>query len=95
MARFYGTINSDKGNRMVTRTGARWIRATAQSWSGSVSIHMVASDNGDHIVEISVEGCSVSNPAFTIFSGRLSDLLGLPVNAKLVPVRIGNNESNG
>lgn len=38
MSQFYGTLESDKG--VTTRAGYRYIRASAQSWEGSVTVEL-------------------------------------------------------
>ena len=65
MSRLYGTLESDKGT--TTRAGHRYIRASAQSFDGSVSVEIVdgnvnidvhsgSGTNGRRLLTASLEG---------------------------------------
>jgi len=70
MSKFYGTLRSDKGS--TTRAGHQWIRATAQSYDGSVSVHL--SGCGDQMeVIIAEESGSCDDPNGTIFRMPFSE----------------------
>lgn len=52
MSKFYGTVEGNRG--MATRCGSldSGIRTSAQSWKGSVVVHMYENKNGELMVRI-------------------------------------------
>jgi len=75
MSKFYGTLASDKGE--TTRAGHHWIRATAQSFEGSVSISLIPSPNEGEglLAELEVSGGSNPSPRNRVWRVTLRELL--------------------
>lgn len=74
MSKFYGTLTSDKGS--TTRAGHHWIKATAQSWEGSVCVSLFkGATSGELLVEIEVGEGSTSCPSKSIWRKPLKELL--------------------
>jgi hypothetical protein len=72
MARFYGTLSSNKG-KDKTKTGSSWVRATAQSWDGSVSVRL-EQVGLETVVEVRISHNSTSSPDALLFKASLTDL---------------------
>ena len=64
MAKFYGTVQGNRG--MVTRIGTQDIKASAQSWDGSVIMRLWYNANNELMVNLSVNEGS-SNSGYTKF----------------------------
>ena len=56
MARFYGRVQGNRGE--ATRCGNDHIKASVQSWNGSVITELTYNDNGDLMVDVSVSSGS-------------------------------------
>lgn len=73
MSKLYATIQSDRSE--ATRTSTRSMKATAQSYDGSVSVRLAYHADGLYC-EIRAEEGSTANPHDRmIYSGPLADLL--------------------
>jgi len=73
MSKFYGTLTNDRGFQS-TRTGHQNIKATAQSWSGSVSVELYEKD-GEIIVQVKYDNdTSTANPFQSLFTCKLSEI---------------------
>jgi len=78
VSKFYGTVTSDKGER--TRTGHKFIRATAQSFEGSVGVEIRPTASGGLFVTLLIGKGSTPAPSFevlTIGLGELQRLAGM------------------
>lgn len=78
MSRFYGTLTSDKGQS--TRAGHHWIRATAQSYGGSISVTIgqgTHAKNSPLFVTIRASERSTDSPEVLIAEVELETLLGV------------------
>ena len=82
MSKYYGTLSSDKGDS--TRAGHRYMRATAQSWEGSVGVRLSENENGEMEVDITASSGSVAYPHHMVLACKLSDLLACS-ELKLAP----------
>ena len=58
MAKFYGQIAGDRG--AATRTGYSRIKATSQSYDGSVITELTYNDEGKLMVDVCVGDCSTA-----------------------------------
>lgn len=77
MSKFYGTLTNEKGK--ATKSGHKYIRATAQNYGGSVQV-ILAPHKGEIWVEIYVSDISEDNPAKRILSMPLGDFIVLGVD---------------
>ena len=77
MSKFYGTLQSS-GNPKTLR-GANGIKATAQSYAGSVSVALVPQTSGPKsesvmcVIKVCV-GESTKDPPIEVYSGPISGL---------------------
>lgn len=74
MSKFYGTLQGARGE--ATRQGHSSIRASAQSWDGSIIVELSELD-GETMYEIRVGKGSTAYGDKTIAQGKLSDLLNI------------------
>lgn len=75
MSKFYGTVQGNRGE--ATRGGSKnsGIKATAQSWEGSVSV-LLFNENEEIRCNIIAGKGSTSDPSGVIvYTGTLADLL--------------------
>jgi hypothetical protein len=75
MARFYGSVQGDRGE--ATRLGHRQLHVSARSWEGSVSIDLRYDHVTDevHVLIATSKGESTSHGRDCLFMGRLSELV--------------------
>lgn len=76
MSKYYGTLQSERSTK--TSTGDTHIRATAQSWNGSVSVVIAPDALGKERAVITVGEGSTDGPSRIVWSGYLEELLGSP-----------------
>ena len=74
MAKLYGSLQGCRGE--ATRCGSKssGVRASVQSWQGSLISYMDLDDNENPIVTLKISGCSSSYGSETIFRGSLEEL---------------------
>lgn len=74
MASLYGSLQGCRGE--ATRCGSKssGVRASVQSWTGSLVSYMDLDDNGNPIITLKASEGSSSYGNETIFSGSLEEL---------------------
>lgn len=65
MSKFYGNLESDRSSS--TRTGHRYMEATARSWSGSIQATLSQDINGKILATVSVGRGSTTSMTKNIF----------------------------
>lgn len=76
MAEYLGTVRGSRGP--TSRLGGKksGLHVSAQSWKGSVAVHLGDFD-GEPFVTIRVGGGSTPSPDGCLYHGRMADLLTL------------------
>jgi len=76
MSQLYGTLTSDARRTQPTARGHRFIRAAAQTWTGSAALTITAEDGPDGPrVAIFAGPGSDPDPRRLLWTGPLADLL--------------------
>lgn len=83
MSKFYGTLNTDAGKHVVTKTGHHWVKATAQSWDGSVSVELEGHATLGVLFELRVERGSTPRPDTVVLRLTLAQLLDAKIGGRL------------
>ena len=91
MAKLYGTLQANRGE--ATRCGSDYIRASAQSYEGSVIVELLYNDNKDLIVKVETNNGSSCYGDWNgnLFKGtfeEFKDLLKLNRDIKAGKVKI-------
>lgn len=83
MSAFYGTLQGSRGQ--ATRCGTRGsgIKASAQSWQGSIIVYLDGDPDAPD-VEIRIATGSASGGGFPLWSGPLSELTKAPAGWRLL-----------
>ena len=71
MSALYLTAKSDAIRTLRTARGHHWVKATLQSWDGSIGITL----SRDGVVEILCGEGSTADPHRILWTGQLMDLL--------------------
>lgn len=74
MANIYGMLRADRGRTTATRTGSRNMTAVIRTWSGSVSLQIVATEGG-YVVTVKAAPGSTAEPHRTIAEWNLADIV--------------------
>jgi hypothetical protein len=72
MAKFFGQVNGGRGT--ATRVGHRNIRASAQSYDGSVQTELTYNDEGKLMVRVDTSEC-ISYYGSMIFYGTFEEFV--------------------
>jgi len=82
MSKLYTTVRTDATKTAHTARGHHWVKATLQSWNGSVQLTL--DENGN--VAIYAENGSTSIPSHLVLATTLADLLAAgPTNQLQAP----------
>ncbi len=86
MAKFYGTLQANSAKTNATKSGHRNIKATAQSYDGSISVELFYPQygtEGELLCELCIEnGTSKADPRYQYFEGPLWKLAEILDNHK-------------
>lgn len=76
MARYYGTV-SGAGSTRSTRTGTRstGLETSAQTYTGSLIVHVSPDENDNDLWDISVDESGSSTRGRLVFIGTLQELV--------------------
>ena len=74
MSKLYGSLQGCRGE--ATRCGSKssGVRASVQSWNGSLVSYMDLDDNGNPVITLKASKGSSGYGSETIFSGSLEEL---------------------
>jgi hypothetical protein len=75
MARFFGTVQGNRGRAQRLGHAVGGLTVTAQSWNGSVEISLFVDHDDQDCVDISVGAGSTSTGSKTIYHGPIAALL--------------------
>jgi hypothetical protein len=75
MARFYGSIQGDRGEATRLARSPSGLRASAQTWNGSV-VTTVYGKDGEDYVRIAVSGGSSAYGDHILYDGPMKALVG-------------------
>ncbi len=75
MSEFYGSIQGNRGMATRCGTASSGIHVSAQSWAGSVVVHLSKDDEGNVIAHIYVAEGSSRGGEKLLYRGKMSDLL--------------------
>lgn len=79
MAKFYGTLQGNRGE--ATRAGTSEIHVSAQSWDGSVGVRLYYNNRKELMVDLTAEkNRSTAYPYGTVFHGKFDDFLKLHIS---------------
>lgn len=73
MARFYGTIQGERGE--ATRLGRRSLDVTAQSYAGDITVELYGDDADTDCCRIRARSHDQRSLGFCLYDGPISDLL--------------------
>lgn len=73
MAKFYGSIQGNRG--AATRMGHSGIKASVQSWDGSVITELSYNDKGQLLVDVSVAKDESSAYGQRVFLGTIDEFI--------------------
>jgi hypothetical protein len=89
MSRFYSSIQGERGE--ATRRGHRHIRASAQSYTGSVIVQMYIDEEDRDCVRIDVdEGSTKHGGSLHLYEGPIETLLEQPARQTLMQAFIND-----
>jgi len=74
MSKLYGSLQGCRGEATRCGSGSSGIRASVQSWDGSLVSYMDLDDNGKPIVTLKISEGSSGYGSETIFRGSLEEL---------------------
>ena len=84
MSKLYVTANSDAVKTSKHARGHHWVKATAQSWKGSLQVTMDENEN----VEIRLADTSTTECAHLLLACKLDDLVRYPGGARKLEIVI-------
>lgn len=73
MAKFYGTLQGDRG--AVTRTGNSFVRAAAQSYSGSVIHELSYNNEGTLMIRVDAQKDESTTFGRLVFYGTFDEYI--------------------
>lgn len=74
MAKLYGSLQGCRGEATKTGSQASGIRASVQSWNGSLICYMDLNQNGEPTITLKTSAGSSNYGSETIFTGTLEEL---------------------